>query len=199
MPVDSANNSIALTLKNEAGTNIAKNLTLDDGTYTPSSLMSALQAKIDEAFGTGMGGATVALSNNKLVLTSRLPQGYDGSKTYISCSTANSSFLKELNTTRTVATWTSNNKLVSAITIDSTNQDFTFTYKEGGSTHNIALKLSPGSYAADSIVSEINVQLAKTGTGITATSSVAGKLVLTSQAVGSVDGCKCGCTGVCFR
>lgn len=179
MTVDSSNNSIRLNLNN-----VTQTIMLDNGTYTPTSLKNALQTKIDAAFGTGMGGAVVSISNNKLVLTSRLPDGYDGKDTYISCSTANSSFLAELNTTRTPAVWTSNNNLASAITIDSSNRAFTFRYGENGSTQNISLTLTQGNYTQATIVAEINNQLAKTTTGITASLS-SGKLVLTSDAVGS--------------
>ncbi len=179
MVVNSANNKITLSLN---GTQ--KVLTLDDGTYTPDSLKNALQAKIDENFGTGMGGATVSISNNKLVITSRLPDGYNGENTSISCSTTNSSFLKELNTTRTAAEWISDRAIESTINIDNTNQGFSFTYKENGNTQNINLTLSQGSYSRSSFITELNRQLGTTNTGIMASLSD-GKLVLTSQAKGN--------------
>lgn len=179
MTVDYSNNTILLTLNGTAQT-----ITLDDGTYTPASLQTALQQKIDEAFGTGMGGAIVSRNGDKLTLTSRLPQGAWGSGTSISCSTADSSFLKELNTTRTPAVWTSSKALASSITIDSSSQGMNFTYSEGGTTKTVNLTLTAGTYTQDSIISEINKQLANTGTGITASLN-AGKLVLTSSAVGS--------------
>ncbi len=178
MTVDSSNNGIALTLNG-----VTKTITLDNGTYNPASLKTHLQQKIDDAFGTGMGGAIVSLSGKTLTLTSRLPQGQDGSKTNISCSTATSSFLKELNTTREPAEWVSNKALASGITIDADTQTFSFTYKENGNVQNITLNLTPGTYSQSSIVSEINTQLAKTGTGITADLD-GGKLTLTSEAVG---------------
>ena len=179
MSVGTGNNTIALTLNGQS-----KTLTLDNGTYSPATLQSQLQKKIDAAFGTGMGGATVSISNGKLVLTSRLPQGEDGSLTSISCSTSNSSFLKELNTTRNPAEWTSNLLLASSITIDNSSQSMVFNYTENGTTKQINLTLNQGTYTPSSMVTEINNQLAKTGTGITASLS-SGKLALKSSAVGS--------------
>lgn len=179
MSVTSSNNTITLTLNG-----VTKTLTLANGTYTPSTLKSELQNKINQAFGTGMGSATVSLDGNNLVLTSVLPAGEDGKNTSISCSTSNSTFLKELNTTYKPAELTSTNALASTITIDSTNQIFSFTYVENGTSQKIDLTLSQGTYNQDSIVAELNKQLAKTGTGITA-SAPSGKLILTSSAVGS--------------
>lgn len=180
MKVTSANNSITLNIN---GT--TKTLTLEDGTYTQDSLKNALQQKIDTAFGdTGRNGAIVSVSGNKLVLTARLPQGDDGAQTSISCSTANSTFLTELATTRRPATWTSTNALNSSITINDSNREFNFTYVEGGSSQSITLNLTPGTYNQSSMVTELNNQLAKTSTGVTA-SLDSGKLVLKSTEMGS--------------
>jgi len=179
MTVSSSNNTITLKLNG-----VTKTLTLSNGTYTPSSLKTELQNKINQAFGTGMGSATVSLEGNHLVLTSVLPAGEDGKNTNISASTGTSTFLKELNTTYKPAVMTSTNALASAITIDSSNQTFSFTYVENGTSQKIDLTLSQGNYNQSSIVAEINNQLAKTGTGITA-SAPSGNLILTSKAVGS--------------
>lgn len=179
MVVTSSNNTIYLQLNG-----VPKTITLDNGTYDSTKLKNELQKKIDNAFGTGMGGAIVDVKNNKLVLTSRLPEGEDGRLTNISCNTNTSSFLRELNTTRTAAVWTSDNQLASSVTIDATNGEFTFRYSEGGNTQNVTLQLSPGSYDRDSLVAEINRQLDKTSTGIEASLSD-GKLVMTSTAKGS--------------
>lgn len=179
MPVDTSNNTILLTLNG-----VARTITLENGTYTPSTLKTALQQKIDDAFGTGMGGAVVSVDGDKLTLTSRLPEGYDASQTSISCGTSSSSFLKELNTTRKPAVWTSSRALASSIEIGDNNRGMSFTYSEGGSTQTVNLTLDKGTYTQSSIITEINNQLAKTGTGITA-SLEGGKLELTSSAVGS--------------
>ena len=65
-----------------------------------------------------LGGIADSISDNKLVITSRLPDGYNGAKTSISCSTADSSFLKDLNTTKNPASLTTTQPLASSITID---------------------------------------------------------------------------------
>lgn len=178
MTVGAANNSISLTLNG-----VTKNIVLNNGTYNPTSLKDHLQQKIDESFGTGMGGAVVSLNGDKLILTSRLPDGYDGKETSIRCSTGTSSFLRELNTTRTAAEWKSSNNLASNIVIDGSNQTFRFTYSEAGNSQPVNLTLTQGSYSQDTMVAEINKQLAKTTTGVTASLS-SGKLVLTSGAKG---------------
>ncbi len=178
--ITSENNKI--TLKLNTDTQI---LTLTEGTYTPEQLKNELQKQINKAFGDNvMGSARVSLSGSKLTLTSVLPAGYDGEETYIFCSTADSSFLRELNTVRGEAVWKSTNKLASSITIDDSNQDFSFTYREKGVTQTVNLTLSKGNYTQSSIVSELNAQLAKTGTGITASLS-SGALQLKSSAVGN--------------
>lgn len=179
MKVTSSNNTISLTLNG-----VRKNIVLAEATYSPESLKNALQSQIDKEFGTGMGGAIVSIANNKLVLTSRLPDGYDGADTSISCSTTSSSFLQELNTTKTAANWTSTNNLASSIAIDDSNREFTFQYTEKNATQTITLTLDKGTYNATTIAAEINKQLAKTGTGITAEVS-GGKLKMTSSAVGN--------------
>lgn len=179
MKVDTFNNAIALTLNN-----VTKTITLDSGTYSQTSLVSALQAKIDAEFGTGMGGAIVSLNGNKLQLTSRLPMGSLASATNISCSTTNSSFLKELNTTRTPAVYTSQRQLPASVTIGAGQQDMKFTYAAGGTSQEITLTLTQGTYTQGQLITEINTQLAKTGTGITASLN-SGKLVLTSAEKGN--------------
>lgn len=179
MPVDASNNSIALTLNG-----VTKTITLDSTTYTPSTLKTALQQKIDDAFGTGMGGAVVSVNGNKLTLTSRLPDGYDASQTSISCSTSTSTFLKELNTTRTPAVWISPRALASDIVIANGNVGMELIYSEGGRSQTLWINLNEGTYTQSSIIPEINAQIAKSGLGITA-SLEAGKLKLTSTETGS--------------
>ena len=179
MSVDASNNQLTLTLNG-----VSKTISLDNGVYSPGSLKDTLQSKIDEAFGTGMGGALVEISGNQLALTSRLPQGADGKATSISCSTSNSSFLQELNTTRTAAVWTSTNSLASSMVIDDSNRIFQFQYKENGTVQTVSLTLNKGTYSQTSMVQEINNRLADEGINVTASLS-SGKLVLTSGAVGN--------------
>ena len=180
MTLDSTNNQMQITINKTLLT-----VTIPEGTYTKNSLKDELQKQIDNTFGTGMGGATVDLdpTGNKLVLEARLPAGEDGADTFISCSTGSSSFLKELNTTRDPAVWRSNTELSSQITIDGSSQTLVFQYTEKGVSKNLTLNLTPGTYSRASMVTEINRQLAKTQTGITASLSGT-RLVLTSDAKG---------------
>ncbi len=179
MHVGSGNNEIRLTLN---GT--AKTLKLDDGDYDPASLAEHLQKKIDETFGEGLGGALVTLDGNQLVLESRLPEPeyMDARKTSISCSTSTSSFLRDLNTEKHPAEWTSKLPLSSDINIDNTNRTFEFQLTQKGNTVTIPVSLTPGHYNSSSIITEFNRQLS--GTGVTASLS-SGKLMLTSDAIGS--------------
>ncbi len=79
-------------------------LKFDHGTYTRASFATALQQKIDAAFGQNFGGATVRVSGTDVVLTSRLVDAYGteqpGEDTSIYCTTDNSGFLREMQTTR---------------------------------------------------------------------------------------------------
>lgn len=182
MTLDDSNNKITLTLNNGQPTVIE----LNKGPCTPASLIADLQQKIDQAFGTSMGGATVQLgSDNKLVITSRLPDGYNGAKTSISCSTANSSFLKDLNTTKNPASLTTTQPLASSITIDGI-QTFQFKLKEPqGTFQNVSVDLGPGSFTPASIAEQITKKLAASGVGALASVTADNRLVLTSATAGS--------------
>lgn len=175
----SDNNQFKLTLNGET-----KLLILTEGTYDKNSLRAELQTQIDQHFGTGMGGAEAALDGNNLVLISRLPKGCEGGKTSIECSTADSSFLRDLHTTRTPAEWRSTQTLLPNMTIDSSNNTFIFQYTENGTSRNIQLTLDSGSYLPASMINNIQRQLDKTGTGIQASLS-GGRLALTTKAAGS--------------
>lgn len=180
MVVGAGNNELTLTLN---GT--TKVLKLSNGSYSPQSLAAELQKKIDEAFGTGMGGAVVSRSGNVLTLTSRLPAGEDGKDTSISCGTNTSNFLSHLNTTENPAVCTSNLALAPSIVIKPGSDKFTFQYTENGRTQNVQLTLAPGTYTPSTIVTQIQQQLNKTGTGIQASLSPNGQLTLTSSAKGN--------------
>ncbi len=179
MQINSSNNEIRLTLNG-----LSKTITLDDGNYDPDSLVEHLQEKIDDTFGEGLGGAIVSLDGNQLVLESRLPEPeyMDARQTSISCSTSTSSFLKDLNTIKHPAEWTSKLPLSTDINIDNTNRTFEFQLTQNGSTVTIPVSLTPGRYNSSSIITEFNRQLR--GTGVTA-SLDSGKLMLTSDAAGS--------------
>ncbi len=186
MVIGSGNDSLNLSLNIlENGTGGArKEIKLTHGTYTPAQLVAELQKKIDAAFGTGMGGAIVSLSGQKITLTSRLPLGEAGDHTSIHCSTVDSSFLSYLNTRDSAAVCTSTQNLISSIKIDDKHNKFSFQYTENGKTQSVELTLQNGNYSPSSIINQINTQLGKTSTGIRA-SYTSGKLSLTSQAGGS--------------
>ena len=183
MAVDKNNDKITLTLNG-----VTKTITLDHkDDYSPETLKNHLQTKINDAFGSSMGGAVVALgAGNQLTLTSRLPQGEDGAQTSIGCSTNNSSFLKDLNSTKTPAILLSNTALASSIVIDSSHNTFQFQLTQNGITETITLTLAERTtppYSPSEIVSEINRKLTAQGGAVTASLSN-GKLKLTSNAVG---------------
>ncbi len=162
-----------------------RQLVLDNGTYTKSQLVTELQKKIDGAFGTALGGAKVSLDGDNLVITANDPIGDNGEFTSISCNTANSSFLKELKTTRGSAVWTSTYALSSGnMVIDDATNGFSFTYKEDGASKNISLTLANGTYNRNTLVNEINNKLKAQGVDVTASVNTNGKLVLTSGATG---------------
>ena len=179
MEIKSGNNQLKLTLNGKTET-----IVLDDGSYTPGDLAKHLQDKIDEAFGKDLGGAIVSLDGKNLVLESRLPRPEydDGSKTSISCSTNSSSFLKDLNTIKYPAEWTSKLPLASDINLDGTNNSFEFQLSQDGNSYPVSVNLRSGHYTPSTIVTELNRQLA--GKGVTASLS-GGNLVLTSVKEGS--------------
>lgn len=180
MTVTDDNNRITLTVNGSE-----RVIILDNGTYSRNSLAAALQSKLNATFGTGFGGATVSLSGDNLVLTANLDTSHYGDETSISCSTENSSFLKELNTTRTAAKWTSTYALAqSGIVIDDTTNEFSFSYTKDGATENITITLDNGTYTRDTLVNQINSKLEEIGADVTA-SVYAGCLRLTSGAVGN--------------
>ena len=82
----------------------------DHITYTPATFAQALQQKINAVYGSSYGGAEVKASGNNIILTSRLKNASNeempAENTSITCSTTDSSLLRELNTTRTPASFT---------------------------------------------------------------------------------------------
>jgi len=174
MKLDGTNNRLQLTVNNQS-----KTITLDEGEYSQQELADALQAKIDETFGEGWGGAAVSLEEGRLRLEARLPEGKKGSDTNIKCGTSDSSLLRDLNTTKNPAVCTTSLMLDSRIAIDGASNKLTFSYTEGGNMTPVELTLTPGTYTPETMINQINTQLGKTGTGITA-SLTDGKLTLTS-------------------
>lgn len=173
------NNKLSLTING-----VTRTVTLKDGGYNQKTLAEELQRQIDSEFGTGMGGAKVTYSGNQLTLTARLPDGENGEDTSIAYDTGTSSFLKFLDTKETPAVCTSNVALSPSIKIDGTSNVFSFSYTENGTTKDINLTLDNNTYTTATFITQIQKQLNKTGTGITASLSQ-GRLVLTSKATGN--------------
>lgn len=170
-----------------------KSISIPEGSYTRAALASAIQSRINEAFGEYWGGATVSVSSSgELEIEARVvalnPDNStsikDASLTKISCNTEESSFLKDLNTIRKPAVFTSTPNLKNSITISDSNNALAFSYAEGGVTKTASITLSSGTYTPDTIVNEINNKLQGAGVGVTA-SSTGNKLVLTTNAKGS--------------
>lgn len=179
MVVGDNNNKISLTINGQQ-----RVMVLDNGTYNKSSLVAALQSKINSSFGNGYGGAIVSVDGDNLVIEARTDESYHGEDTELYCGTSDSSFLAELNTTRTAAKLTTPIELAASITIDNTCNEFKFNYTEKGVSKDVTLTLSDGTYTRSSLVDEINRQLTAAGLGVTAGLS-SNCLMLTSKAVGN--------------
>ena len=154
---------------------VKKKITLQNGTYSnASALKDMLQKSLNDAFGTGFGGVDVTASSNSLTLKARLFDNgveQDGKGTSIKCSTASSSFLKDMNTSRSAASVNLNSyALKSSITINSSNNTFEFTYKEnGGAEKKVQLKLAAKTYnTRQELVAELNRLLDAQKIGVTA-------------------------------
>lgn len=184
--VNASNNRLAINVKTQNGTSTV-NITIPDGSYSADGLASAIQKQLDNKLGTQYGGVKVSLDNGALTFTSRLNDGSGNEKradeTGLEISTGNSSFLKELYTTRTAAQATSSKELENTMIIGSDNAEFVFTYRDGAGTRNVRLDLAAGTYDRTGIVNEINRQLLASGTGITA-SLYNNRLRLTSNGIG---------------
>ncbi len=169
--IDSSNNYIQLTV-NDTSNQVG--ITLDSGTYTRSQLVSEIQKKLDAATGTDFesNGVKVSLDgSNQLVFESRLNYA-DGSEargdeTYLAWSTGTSSFFKELYTTRTAGTATTNS-LLDTITIDEDSNVFNFSYVEDGVSKNVSITLDKDSYSRKEFADMLQGKLDEQGINIKA-------------------------------
>lgn len=184
MNISAANNTIRLTINDRTET-----LVLSDGKYTQKELCEELQKQINAHFGTGSAGATVTLDNagDHLVITS----GLVGKDSKVACGTNDSTFLADLNTTKTGASCTSPRSLSNSFTItDGVNDKFVFKYREPGASADTTceLDLSGGSYDRSKIVKEINDQLKAKGLDSKIEASLSGgnlRLTTKGEAVGT--------------
>lgn len=182
------NNTMIMTINDKDGRPVTKSIVLDSGNYSRSNFVKELQNKINAAFGKNAGSAQVSIDDSKrLVFEARLDISADdqmrGEKTSISINTDNSSFIKELCTTRKEATAVSSYNLASSIKIDSGSNDFSFDYTDENGTNRVDLELTAGTYTQSALVAEINKQLVKQGIGVKASLSNA-KLALTTTGKG---------------
>lgn len=180
------NNTIQLDINGEI-----KTLILSNGTYDRSGLVNEIQSKIDKEYTKYFGGAKVSLdASNRLVLTARLNHTDGGVaeavETSLSLSSSNSSFLKELHTTRTAAT-VKTNQLQSTINIAQPDNTFMFTYTENGTSRLVTLNLDDGVYDRTGFVNQINKQLQQQGIDIKAELDY-GCLRLTTNKTGDGNG-----------
>lgn len=175
MVIDSSNDAFQITINGET-----KAIKLDNKTYTRNGLVTELQRKIDATFGTGVGGAVVSLSDNKLVFEARMDAYTDGRATNISFSTGSSSFVKALHTNETGGSVVTN-ALKDRIDITDTTKEFCFTYTEDGVSKTANITLDKGTYNRSSFVSMLNKKMSDQGVNITASlQSNALKLVTNS-------------------
>ena len=179
MVVTDDSNTVTLTINGATA-----KIVLDNGTYTKEGLVNALQSKIDEKCGTDFGGVIVSREGENLVFTARITKTNPGEDSSLSCSVATSSFIKELGTTRTKASWTSSLALADSVVIDSTSNEFSFELKESGVVRNVAVTLDNGTYTKQGIVDEINKKLEAQGIAVTASIS-SDKLRLTTDEAGT--------------
>lgn len=180
------NNTMQLSING-----LTKTITLSNGTYDRSGLVNEIQSKIDKEYTKYFGGAKVSLdASNRLVLTARLNHTDGGVaeavETSLSLSSSNSTFLKELHTTRTAAT-VKTNQLQSTINITQPDNMFMFTYTENGVSRLVTLNLDDGVYDKNGFVNQINKQLQQQSIDIKAELD-SGCLRLTTNKTGDGNG-----------
>lgn len=201
--IDSTNNTISLalngkpykfTLAASAGSDYDYD---NDGMYDQGELEDALQAAIDHTAGKGFGGAVVEIKNNQFVITSRLGNNDDGKQTSIKAyaqGQADNTFFDSLVRSETAASCTSTLEVQSSVSLDSTNDLFSFSFKDkNGNSQNVAFHLlDPGETSATcnrtQLEKRIRDKLAETGTlyeGKVAASIVNNRLVLTTTDEGA--------------
>lgn len=186
--ITNSNNTIQLNINGDI-----KTITLSNGTYDRSRLVNEIQSKIDREYTIYFGGAKVSLdASNRLVLTARLNHTdggiADADDTSLSLSSSNSSFLKELHTTRTAAT-VKTNPLQNTINIAQPDNTFVFTYTENGASRLVTLNLEDGTYDRTGFVNQIEKQLQQQGLDIKAELD-SGCLRLTTNKTGDGNGIK---------
>ena len=169
--------------------------TFEHKAYTPASFATELQNKINAVYGDKYGGATVTSTGNGVKITARLFDEYGtempANETNISYTSGNSSLLRELNTTRTPAVYTTPNSPAGALLPNSginVNAGDTFVFSLNGVQKTVNLTaLSNGS--GSDFAAMLNNCLAAQNIDVTASAvrynSSGYQLRLTSKATGS--------------
>lgn len=162
--IDSSNNKLTIEING-----VSKTVTLDNGSYDLNGLAAQLQKKLDDAFGSNFGGATVKpnASKNQLELVANLKRAdgteQNGRSTNIKCSSASSSFLKDINTQKVYATLSLGKNLKVPATIASGKNTFTFTYEKNGASRDVTVTLPAGTTytSGKALCDAMNEQLQK--------------------------------------
>lgn len=178
MTIDNNNNSLQISINGSP-----KTVKLQNGTYTRNELVKEVQKKLNDAFGTGIGGANVTLTDNKLTFTSRIDASIDGDETEISFSTSTSSFIKALHTTEKPG-YVTGKVMKETITITDDSREFKFNYVEEGVNKTANITLDKGSYSRSGFVNMLNSKMNELGINITASVS-SNALKLTTNTTGS--------------
>ena len=185
--IDGTNNKLKIKIGTENGSNTVE-ITIPNGNYSRTSLKDAIQKQLDNSLGKNYGGILAELDGAKLSFAARLnystgDEAY-GSSTSLEVVTGDSSFLKELYTTRTSAVAVSGADLQSSVEITDDTNSFVFTYRDSAGSRNVALTLTSGTYSRSGLISELNKQLKSAGVDVTAALS-GNRLSLTSDGKGS--------------
>lgn len=143
--ITAQNNTLVMDVNGKKNT-----ISLDIGASynSVSKLAEALQSKLNAAFGTGDNGIQVKTNGNKMILTTNLK----GNVASISCSSADSNFLKYANTDIRYASMQFTSPLGSSIQV---KRGDTFVFDYNGSTKTLTFD-KDGSYTRTSIKSELN-------------------------------------------
>ena len=158
--VDSTNNIFRFSLRDGS-----KSVSLTEGTYTASSLVSELNRK----FADGGFGLTASLSGGKITFTTT----EKGENSYLHIESNNNPAMMVLMEPRKTTSYPSVKELSPAyilgktqitssqpVTIDTSNNILNLSYQEGNTKNNATLTVKQGTYSsASALANELNAQL----------------------------------------
>jgi len=170
---------------------VTETLTLTNGSYSPAAMATEIQKQIDKVYAQGEGANVSVDGNGRLVFTADLVDEHgnekNGATTSITCGTgAANTFMRQLYTTETAASDTSDYNLLSNIIITEDTNTFIINYKDNGVSKKAELTLDTNTqgYSPTSFVNELNKKLQAGGHAVKASLN-GSKLVLTTTDVGS--------------